>query len=63
MEREDIEALVRIYESSKRNLRHVAELAEADNPDSVVAHTSRAKANTYAVVIDDLNDLLARKKD
>ncbi len=58
MDTEDIEALIRIYASSSRNLRQVAELAAADNSDSIVAHTSRAKANTYDMVIDDLKGLL-----
>lgn len=64
MDREDIEALIRIYTASERNLRNVAELAMADDPDGGVAVSSRAKANTYKLVIDDLNDLLAgTKKD
>lgn len=59
MDREDIEALVRIYTASERNLRNVAEIALTDNPDGGVAVASRAKADTYKLVIDDLNDLLA----
>lgn len=62
MEQEDIEALIRIYASSARNLKQVADLAAEDNPDSIVAHTSRAKATTYLMVIDDLKDLLGRKE-
>lgn len=59
--KEDLEALIRIYAASARNLRNVAELAAADNPDSLVAHTSRAKANTYDLVIDDLKSVIAGK--
>lgn len=59
MENEDIEALIRIYASSARNLREVAAIAEAENADSNVARTSLAKAHTYDLVIDDLNGLLA----
>lgn len=59
MENEDIEALIRIYASSARNLREVAAIADAENADSIVARTSLAKAHTYEVVIDDLKDLLA----
>lgn len=62
MENEDIEALIRIYASSSRNLKEVAAIADAENADSVVARTSLAKANTYDMVIDDLKDLLERKK-
>lgn len=61
MDTEDIEALIRIYTSSSRNLRQVAELAAADDPTGDVALISRAKANTYDVVIDDLKSLLAGK--
>lgn len=58
---DDIKALIRIYKASALNLRKVAEMAEAQNPeeDSIVAHTSRAKANTYDLVISDLEELVA----
>lgn len=59
MENEDIEALIRIYASSARNLREVAAIAGAENEDSIVAKTSLAKARTYDLVIDDLQGLLA----
>lgn len=57
---EDIKALIRIYKSSATNLRKVAEIAAAQNPeeDSIVAQTSRAKANTYDLVISDLEDII-----
>lgn len=58
---ENIEQLIRIYASSMRNLREVADIAAEADPDSIVAQTSRAKANTYALVIDDLKSLLAEK--
>jgi len=61
MDTEDIEELIRIYASSSRNLRQVAALAAEEDPNSVVAISSRAKANTYDVVIDDLKSLLAGK--
>lgn len=61
MELEDIEELVRIYTSSARNLREVAAIAAEQDSDSIVAHTSRAKASTYDVVIEDLKILLASK--
>lgn len=61
MELEDIEELIRVYASSARNLREVAAIASEQDPNSIVAHTSRAKANTYEVVIDDLKMLLAEK--
>jgi hypothetical protein len=61
---EDIKALIRIYKSSAANLRKVAEIAADRNQgDSVVAHTSRAKANTYDLVISDLEDILAHRKE
>ncbi len=59
MDTEDIENLIRIYTSSSRNLREVAAIAVEADSDSIVAHTSRAKANTYDMVIDDLKGLLA----
>lgn len=59
MENEDIEALIRLYTNSARNLREVAAIAEAGDADSYIARTSIAKALTYELVIDDLKDLLA----
>lgn len=61
---EDIKALIRIYKSSAENLRKVAEIAAAQHPeeDSVVAQTSRAKANTYDLVINDLENVLERRE-
>lgn len=61
MDPEDIEELIRIYASSARNLREVAAIAAEQDPDSIVAHTSRAKAYTYDVVIDDLKSILTGK--
>jgi hypothetical protein len=58
---ENIEELIRIYASSSKNLRQVAALAAEEDPNGVVSLTSRAKANTYDVVIDDLKDILAGK--
>lgn len=59
---EDIKALIRIYRSSATNLRKVAELAAEKDLDSVVAHKSRAKADTYDIVIADLEDLIKHKE-
>jgi hypothetical protein len=59
MENEDIEALIRIYTDSARNLRNVAAIADAENNDSPVSRISLAKAQTYELVIDDLQGLLA----
>ncbi len=62
---EGIKDLIRIYQASATNLRKVADLAAAQNPeeDSVVAQTSRAKANTYDLVITDLENLLILRKE
>lgn len=60
MVEEDIKALIRIYQASATNLRKVAELAPED---STVAETSRAKANTYDLVITDLENLITLRKD
>jgi len=61
MDTEDIEELIRIYANASRNLRQVAALAAEEDPKGAVALTSRAKANTYDAVIDDLKSLLAGK--
>lgn len=60
---EDIKALIRIYKSSAINLRKVADLAREKDIDSVVAHKSGAKADTYELVIDDLENLIHPRKD
>jgi len=56
---ERIKELINIYTSSAINLRKVADLAEAQNPASeIIAATSRSKAATYDLVIQDLKSLL-----
>lgn len=59
---ERTKALIKMYKSSARNLRNVADLAEAQDPsiDSNVARTSRAKADTYDLVITDLENLISK---
>lgn len=61
MDTEKIENLIRLYASIARNLREVAEAAAERDPDSLAAQRSRAKANVYEVVVDDLKNLLAGK--
>lgn len=58
---ERIEALIKMYQGSARNLRNVADLAAGEDIDSVVAHKSRAKASTYDLVVADLENLIERK--
>lgn len=60
---EDIKALIRIYQASATNLRKVADLAEEKDLDSVVTHKSRAKADTYDLVITDLENLITLRKE
>jgi len=55
---ERIEELIRLYTSSAKNLRKVADIADEQGPDTQVAATSRAKAATYDLVIDDLKAIL-----
>jgi hypothetical protein len=58
---ERIVALILMYRGSARNLRKVADLAAEQDFNSVVAYKSRAKADTYDLVIADLENLIERK--
>lgn len=60
---ERIVALILMYKGSARNLRNVAELAAEKDPDSLVTSKSRAKADTYDLVVTDLENLITLRKD